>query len=450
MWPNIMIYLVRCADKTKGGSSNNKTISLPGLAIIVILLFQIDIYASNITGSEAGLNHYLGISNDRITALFNPFACFLLLMGLIPNLYRLVNCREVHKKIIAIAVTISVGVFHGLISGKSIIGSLRTIEVSGILVLLICYCTAFGQISTLGGAAWVRTVFVLPSMLRLLECGVLYLKNGGVSFVEGVISLTADGQLLTLWCFTGAFLALYSSEKMLRKQYLVGTFSSLAGLILIFAIAASFRRNAMLRILIMTSFGFGVKYILSRGLVKGAILGISISSVMAMLIFGALVLSQGYSYAFQRVLSLSSQGDGQFSSSNELYNDDWVCLIEAFYKTVLLGVGPGKSYGVVRVAEFNSSTDFIPLHTGSFELFASYGIFGALPFYVFLIGCLGGMLRQRVAKNPKVLSPIEAVSIAYVLFIAIWPFGPPFYTQTQTCVILGVAAAVVTNWSTSK
>ena len=309
------------------------------------------------------------------------------------------------------------------------------------IFLIACATAAAGKYLSIRRG--LITGVIVSAATKLVYSFYIYMKVGGVEIFKGVAMFAADGGILALWgvaalwCFASALNNLEMRRRLISILWI--------GLMIVFvvAIGASFRRNIMFR-LVGT---LGLTTILGGFLYRRTFKALIVASVAACfggaLLVATLFAVFGAETAVDRIGSVSHSSDSNFSSSNLSYEDDWRALPATIVKHHGLGVGPGQSYGITRVVEeLVDENGTIPLHTGSYELMASFGIIGlTYQLLVLIFIPIYAIRRGRAAMSrPDMLL---AASVASLLWLGLWPFGPPFYVNTAATVLVGMQLGIV-------
>ncbi|HTH48197.1 MAG TPA: hypothetical protein VMB21_11850 [Candidatus Limnocylindria bacterium] len=275
--------------------------------------------------------------------------------------------------------------------------------------------------------------------IRLLYSVFSYRRFGGYQIFEGTPALAMDGGALVLWAVIAVWAGLQAVQYFHRRLHWMSFMMVLVTAVFTAGVAASFRRTAML--ILLGNLGLAVViYSWFRNRLAAGILwvgGMSLAMVAGLFLVMAAVF--GFTTASERVFSLGSANSANsFSNSNEAYLDDQSALKDILKGSSFLGVGPGYPYGVSRMADDFSDEGVVPLHIGTGELWASTGVVGMIYHLVFLLGlpvlCLRGYRRNPAGGD----SSLVALVSSYVLFTNLWPFAPPFYSNIQASLIMGI------------
>jgi O-antigen ligase len=347
--------------------------------------------------------------------------------------------------------------FRMMIDGHGLAAALAGTEIRGFIVIstlpLLVYCVMidFRLIK------W----FIIPFCTALfLKCLLLfygYFILGGVEFMAGVRSVVVDGNALNSLSFGVIISLAFTTYLISVKRYTWAVIVSGLCVILICAVAGSFRRLVLLKTLI----GSGI-FIVLISYMKGRLMRnipyfAAFGAVLITVIGSAYILIFGLEDARERFRSFTLRSEeGAFSSSNKFYIEDWTLLGETIVNTGGLGVGFRNEYGIAMRsdmgAEIAMANTEIPLHTGLYELWGRLGIFGAIfHFIAFIIIPLSAV--QIAKKNNNLGVWLVAPSAAWLLFIGIFPFGAPPYLNisnwfycslTIGCLMAGVAPSAIT------
>lgn len=284
--------------------------------------------------------------------------------------------------------------------------------------------------------------------VRLLYGVYSYRRYGGYQIFEGIPALAMDGGLLILWAVIAVWAGLQAVRYFHLRLYGKSFLLVLVTAVFTAAVAASFRRTAML--ILLGNLGLAaVIYSWFRNRLAAGIIwvgGMSLAMIAGLFLVMAVVF--GFTMASERVFSLGSANSANsFGNSNEAYLDDQAALKESLKSSSFLGVGPGMSYGVIRMADDFSNEGVIPLHIGTGDLWATTGAAGMAYHLVFLIGlpviCLRAYRRNPAGSERSLV----AVAASYVLFTNLWPFAPPFYTNIQASLIMGFCFGYILHFA---
>jgi hypothetical protein len=206
------------------------------------------------------------------------------------------------------------------------------------------------------------------------------------------------------------------------------------------AIAATFRRNIAIRVFGVTVAVSAIYYWLrgrgGQGLKTITAFGIG----LAIVFLSGMLFAFGIDVTIDRIRSLSIQSESEFGASNASYVDDWQAWPKAVFGNLPIGSGPGQAYGISRINDqMDEEGGVIPLHTGVFETWASFGIIGVLFHALTFVGV--PLLKLKAARHTIINDSsriLVAIAGGYTLFIGLWPFGPPFLVNVQASGLLAL------------
>ena len=270
--------------------------------------------------------------------------------------------------------------------GLSSVSGINASFVSFVLIAAMAACCAqdvFCRAGIVGG-------LVCVALVKLIYAVFVFKSGGAVEMISGVSSLAADGGTLTTWATGALWCGSYGAIYLTKKRYARTAWCALGLTIFLIALAATFRRTNLIRLLgMMTVMVMLVGYMRRRSLralAGAALVVLALGGILA----GSTVAVFGIGDSYERVLSLSPDSDSKYGGTNETYSDDWRAWVSTVIEHYGLGVGPGRPYGVQRLVEeieSASMTGEIPLHTGSYEMIASFGPAGAMFQFGVLVDC---------------------------------------------------------------
>jgi hypothetical protein len=411
------------------------------LVIFLLFLFQTDFYALGITGELSGLGAWLNIDPDRVGALMGPLVC----LSIFPFLFDIPKDQSKNgsfKLVFFSAALIVVSGIAKLVSmGDSPVNSLRSTGISSLCLFITLFAAVQFRLKSQAFRLAIMPVLAMAGGIRLAEALVSYRSTGGVSFVTGVQSLTADGPLLALWGCIAAW-ALFEAVNRFDAQKKINAlmFAVIAAIFLL-GIVASFRRNALGRVIALVLLGIFVQNRRVGKTWRGAIGMIGAGAAGAICIGTLSVYLYGIETSLDRLRSFSFSEDSAFSDSNKQYIEDWEMLSSVFLNNPIFGVGPGVSYGIARDSDQNIAASYVPFHTGSAELLASFGMM-ALPLLIAVLISIPIFHIYRSSRE-ETIDSIGVLAIAYASFIGLWPFGPPFYTNFHISALAAIFFSIV-------
>ena len=181
------------------------------------------------------------------------------------------------------------------------------------------------------------------ALVKLIYAAWVLKTGGAVEMITGVPSLAADGGTLTTWAAAALWCGSYGAIYLSRKQYARTAGCTLGLTIFLIALAATFRRTNLIRVLgmmaVMVLLAGDLRRRSLRALV-GAALVVFISGGIPI---GSTVVIFGLVDSYERALSLSPDSDSKYGGSNEAYSDDWQAWVGTVLEHYGLGVGPGPA-----------------------------------------------------------------------------------------------------------
>ena len=336
------------------------------------------------------------------------------------------------------------GIVRLMVAGQGVSGSVTGVNasfISFVFIAAMAVCCAQDMFFRSGIVAGVVSV----ALVKLIHAVFVLKTDGAVEMVAGVSSLAADGGTLTNWAVAALWCGSYGTIYFSKKQYPRSVWCALGFMIFLIALVATFRRTNLIRVLGMMTVtvmlaGYMRRHSF-RALGGAALVALVLGGVLA----GSTVVVFGVLDGCERMLSLSPDSDSKYAGSNETYGDDWQAWVSTVIEHYGLGVGPGQPYGVQRLVEEIESaamTGEIPLHTGSYEMIASFGPAGL----IFQFGVLVALPLLAVHSRRKANLPLDALftaSAAFLLWIGLWPFGPPLQFNQATLVLTAIQAGTV-------
>ena len=284
------------------------------------------------------------------------------------------------------------------------------------------------------------------ALIRLIYSGLMFARYGGTQIVEGVQSFAMDGSLLILWGFLAASAGIFAIRCLERKNRGLFVICLIIAGVLSIANALSYRRAAQIWILLQFAGGSMLYFWLRRRLLLGVGIVAGVTAAIATAMISAAIVRFGINNAFERLLSLTSNSDTKFGKSNDAFIDDWQAWKVVIAQTKFLGSGMGLDYGVVRLHDIEqydrAFSDVIPLHTGTYELWASLGILGAL-FHLLILVVLPIKCLMACRNRSIEVQMLAANCAAFILVVSLWPLAPPVTYSNQTAVLFGIVFGVL-------
>ena len=282
------------------------------------------------------------------------------------------------------------------------------------------------------------------TILKLLFAAAAYGTTGGVAVLGKISSLQADGGNLNAQVFVAAVGLALGTQRWLTGKRSQALWSFALFLLFTAAIGMSFRRLAIIRLIVVSLGSVLVLFLLWNRLRQGLLYVGMFALLLGLCLVGASVAFFGPALVKDRVLSLTSPRLSETSDSNESYLDDWRAWPTSISYSRFLGAGLGAYCGIRRPSE-DSGAEVIPLHTGTFELWSSLGwagmVFHLLALVVVPLAVLSSF--RNCAKNAH---PAAIVGIVFVMFVALAPFGGPFHAGGQTSLVIGAALGLLVGY----
>lgn len=412
------------------------------VVVTLALLPDYDAFIQKMAGTRSLFTTLTGIAPDLVFQHGLKFLLVLSAAVALPVIFRSLRHPLMVLFAVMTVVITGYGVGRLLFADLGLKGALSGSNAAFVVVFFLAVGAA-------AGARWIDVrkglVFALfaVAFAKLAFAVYAYRKFGGVELFSGVASLAADGGVLTVWSMAGLWSFLFAYDNLKRRRVPMALAWTVVFIVFVGALAASFRRDNMIRLVATIVLSMNIAGFLERRALRSALLSLAAAGVGAVLLFATMVAVFGQETAWDRVFSVSKSSESRFAGSNEAYSDDWRAWGRTFEKHDGLGVGVGQRYGVDRLVENTASGDgLIPLHTGTYELGASLGFAGILYQGVaFLLLPLMALARMRRSwAKPDVLFSASAASI---LWMGLWPFGPPFYYDPVVIVLLGLQFGVV-------
>jgi len=285
----------------------------------------------------------------------------------------------------------------------------------------------------------------IAALIKLVYSVLTAASSGGVTIAGNVQAVIGDGQALDLIGFAAAINLGIAVERMKNQRKIWAFFYFVISLLLVFGLGLSFRRLAMIRSLVVITTGFTISGWLLGSTRRHMLVSGVVGATAGLMLFVAGVWYFGEDIFRERLRSLSLTGrdSGQFADSNEEYLLHWKIWAEVLWKSKFMGMGFGTGYSGLGPVDPRTG-GAIPLHTGSYELFASTGLVGAgfwLGTLVYLpIHCLRRMKRL---KTP--LESIIGIVAAWTLFLAFFPMMAPSFYSPQTALLVGGSYGFLLN-----
>jgi hypothetical protein len=431
------------------------------LAVLATMLgiFDGDSFSMIVGGVKSGWVYYAmnpwyyGDLAYKLYSLIFLATCYSMVLALNPELIRR---NRYNYYIILAAMTIAYASLRILVDGHGAGAAFAGTEIRGFMLIgtlpLLVFCT----LANFSLLPW----FVIPFCIAIFLKSILliygYIAFGGVEFMTGVRSVVVDGNALNSLSI-GVLIALALATYLISKRrYAWAAIAAVICLLLVCMVAGSFRRLVLIKALT----GAGI-FMIVISYIKGRLLEnlpymAAFVSVLGALVGVAYAAIFGLADAEERLRSLNFQSEtGSYSGSNKFYIEDWTLLGETLIKTGGLGVGFRNEYGISVRSDMGSEIAManteIPLHTGLYELWGRLGIFGAI-FHLlgFIIIPISAIKVARVNQNDGAW--LVAPSAAWLLFLGLFPFGPPPYLNITSwfycsfaigCLMAGVSPALM-------
>jgi hypothetical protein len=407
-------------------------------ASFLFFLPSLDTFSSGFNKGPNIIEYLLGIKTDRANVLYGK--CVVLALGILVaiNGNRVLANKRVRLTALATLVLVLYGHFVLWRVGEPFGLEVRTGAMVGIYIFGLTVAFTPALFANLNSAIAVGAGIGLAAGINVIYSTLSYFRFGGLEVVEGAQSLAMDGGVLTLWNFS-ALAAVVLFEYLAFNRRYSGSAIFLAALVVFGgALAASFRRTMTIGLLIEMGIGTVVLFWLRGRAVRGIVVSGLIFMIGSLALISLLIFQFGIENTTERIKSVSFNSDSSFSGSNEDYLDDWKSLGECLLGSNLTGTGLEANYGVPRMIDLLSEQEGnIPFHTGTFEMWASCGIVGILYHCVILIWlpvhCLLKCRPQKMGRHM-----LTSIAFAFFMFMAAWPFGPPFYVVYQSSVLMGL------------
>ena len=285
------------------------------------------------------------------------------------------------------------------------------------------------------------------ALLKLAYSVVAYRHAGGVEITSGLATIRGDDGALLTQAFVAAMATVLAFEAMVRKRWKFAPFMAAVAAIVAVGMAASFRRLVVLLLVGLSLGGILLLSCLWGQLKRGLLVATAACAAMTLAISVTAVIVFGPEQAMDCLasLTLSSRGANKMGADNAQYVDEWAAFPRVLERSQGVGVGFGLGYGVHRLVD-NGSPDFIPLHVGAFELWASLGFLGAIyQLSLFVVLPAAGIRRALRRKQCLSDAPLFSVSSALLLWTGLAPLGSPFHQGSQMCLLLGLALGCVVS-----
>jgi hypothetical protein len=216
----------------------------------------------------------------------------------------------------------------------------------------------------------------------------------------------------------------------------------------VIVILGSFRRLAAVYTLIGTGLTFLIHGRQERKTIK--YVGFGLGTLLAVSIAGAgiYICLFGQAETMTRLESvLHWQEKSAYSTSNEMYADDWRVARQLILAHPILGIAFGKDYPANRVTEEErgETEQYIPLHVG----LADYWVRMGIPFALLHILMLGIVLRAAVVKPLRAPGPLCAGALAMSLILLTLPFAPAFILDIKLSIMFTFCFAYAFRKATS-
>lgn len=268
----------------------------------------------------------------------------------------------------------------------------------------------------------------------------------GYQIFADVTSIQGDGGTLVTQSFVGPLCIVVGFHLWRQSRRTAAVAVLILGVALYTGLALSFRRSSLVRALGTLVGALVISGWLHRRAAAGALKGILIAAIMGGIGILAGGIYFGQSVIMERLRSFSTRGvaASDYGVSNSEYLEHWERLPDIVAASGGLGTGFQTGYlGYGPILE--STGEFIPLHTGSYEMWASLGLVGILLWAGVLLGLpLVAIARASRARSSPLL-PILSFCGAWVLFTALYPIGPPFFSAPQSCILLGASFGCLLN-----
>ena len=147
--------------------------------------------------------------------------------------------------------------------GLSSVSGINASFVSFVLIAAMAACCAqdvFCRAGIVGG-------LVCVALVKLIYAVFVFKAGGAVEMISGVSSLAADGGTLTTWATAALWFGSYGAIHLSKKRYTRTAWCALGLTIFLIALAATFRRTNLIRLLgMMTVMVMLVGYMRRRSL----------------------------------------------------------------------------------------------------------------------------------------------------------------------------------------
>jgi hypothetical protein len=279
--------------------------------------------------------------------------------------------------------------------------------------------------------------------LRWIYGFVQYFRGEGVSIGEVTSSVFDPGPLTA-----SSFLSFILLDKLIEGKVSIFSFRTLRfiiGFASCFAlIAVSFRRSPLMSFGVAALGGVTVYFYTQRVLVDG-IKAATAVVVFGLFGFGFLTAMFGIETATRRLESISVTSSGGYAHSNQYYIDDWYVSLELTEENFPLGSGFGVEYGsmsrLFQASLVEAGVDPV-LHSGFGELAVRTGIMG-LMFWAILLLVLPAYCIWRFFRFGSGAEPSLFCFCVFVLFMGLFPFQPPPYSDIKNSLFITLALSLV-------
>ena len=423
------------------------SVLMSALLTLVVFLPDSDSFAAQFSVAPHLLDYLIVIDDNKLSSVYGKILVAMLLGLSMVYASGWLGCKRLKPMIIGTAVLIGYGFLRLQMGGMPTGSALRTAPLMGIYIMLLTTVAVCGFSRDIGVRFGLALGFVASGAIKLVYSVYCFRRYGGVQIFEGTSALVMDGGVLIQWVVISGAASLYGLHCCRGAKSQRGALLFMVSMVFSAAVAASFRRTALVLVLGNLGLAVIIYFWLRRKLLSGIFWmgGISLAAGLGLFVVMASVF--GFTTAYERILSLSKTSNkaNAFSDSNELYLDDQKALVDILVVTRFAGTGPGVPYGVSRLSDEFSNERYVPLHTGMTELWASFGIVGLayhlLILFLLPLSCVLSY-RKALFDGGKGLPEAEIVPVAlaagYILLSAFWPFAPPFYFNSQTSIILGI------------
>jgi hypothetical protein len=427
----------------------NPSTLIAALAVFALFLPELDSFASQFSIAPRLLDHVVVIDDDRLLNLYGKLT--IAALSLLSLLGATLWLRNTRLKLMlgGTVALVAYGWLRLNMNGMPLGAAVRTIPLVGIYVMTLTVVVMCGFCKNERVPLGLGIGFLGSGLVRLAYAVYCYRRYGGIQIFENTPALAMDGGLLLQWAVLAGGSGVFAVKFYLKKDFWKAGIAFAFAMLFAAAVAASFRRTAMVLVLGNLGLAIVIYFWLKARLVSGLLWmgGISLAAGLGLFVVMASVF--GFTTAYERVLSLtkSANSSNSFSDSNEAYLDDQKALVDVLNMTDFAGIGPGLPYGVSRVSDQFSTEGYIPLHIGTAEMWASLGVVGmAYHLLVLFLLPLACVLAYRKAL-PAVDNVLFALASSYVLLTAFWPFAPPFYFNNQTSIIFGMCFGYILSSS---